>query len=94
MYARLIETETTPARVDELAVAIRRELVTALRGQHGFSGALSLIDRTSARSLLVVLWETELEAGRPLVDCNAPILATFSCSTPLGSTVWEVCART
>jgi hypothetical protein len=94
MYARLIETETTPAQVDELVVAIRCELVTALRGQHGFSGALSLIDRTSGRSLLVVLWETEREAGRPLVECAAPILATFSCATPLGSTVWEVCART
>jgi hypothetical protein len=94
MYARLIETETTPARVDELALAIRRELVSALRGQNGFSGALSLIDRTSGRSLLVVLWETELEAGLPLVECEAPILATFSCPTRPGSTVWEVCART
>jgi hypothetical protein len=93
MYARLIETETTPVRVDELALAIRRELVTVLRRQHGFSGALSLIDRTTGRSLLVVLWETELEAGRPLVECEAPILATFSCSPSLGSTVWEVCAR-
>jgi len=50
--------------------------------------------RRNVERLHRVLGETELEAGRPLVECDAPILATFSCSTSLGATVWEVCART
>lgn len=87
MHARLIESVTEPDRIDELGRAIRCELVTALRGLPGFSGALSLIDRATARSLLVVLWETEEEASCPLVGCDLSILETTSV------TVWEVCAR-
>jgi hypothetical protein len=87
MYAQLIESVTTPERIDELGRSIRCELVTALRGQPGFSGVFSLLDRETGRSLLVILWETDEEASRPLVACDVPPLGT---SPP---TVWEVCGR-
>ena len=98
MYAQIIESGTTPERIDELALAIR-DLVTALREQHGFSGLLGLLDRKTGSGLLVVLWETDDEVARPLVDCGAPMLtalaalAEISCGDPGPPTVWEVAAR-
>jgi hypothetical protein len=99
MHAQLIESATTPDRVDELSEVIRRELVVALRGQEGFSGALSLLDRATGTGLLVVLWETGEEAARPLVQCGAPLLAALAAVAEVStgalraSTVWEVSAR-
>jgi hypothetical protein len=99
MHAQLIETTTTPDRLDELSEVIRRELVVALRGQKGFSGALSLLDRETGTGLLVVLWETGQEAARPLVQCDAPLLAALAAVAEISngalppSTVWEVSAR-
>jgi hypothetical protein len=99
MYAQLIESTTTPERVDELSQVIRRELVIALRGQEGFSGALSLLDRETGTGLLVVLWETGEEAARPLLQCGAPLLSALAAVAEVStgdlraSTVWEVSAR-
>jgi hypothetical protein len=99
MHAQLIESTTSPARVGELDRVIRRELFTALRGQAGFCGAFSLLDRGAGRALLVILWETDEEAARPLVQCGAPLLealaavADISGGDPCAQTVWEVSAR-
>lgn len=99
MHAQLIESTTTPDRVDELSEVIRRELVVALRGQEGFSGALNLLDRETGTGLLLVLWETGEEAARPLVQCGAPLLAALAAVAEVSTcalrpaTVWEVSAR-
>jgi hypothetical protein len=99
VYAQIIESGTMPERIDELALAIRRELVTALREQHGFSGLLSLLDRKTGRGLLVVLWETDDELARTLEDCGAPMLTALAalaeilCGDSGPPTVWEVAAR-
>jgi hypothetical protein len=99
MYAQLIESTTTPDRIDELSRVIRRELVVALREQEGFSGALSLLDRATGSGLIVVLWETGEEAARPLAQCEAPLLAALAAVAEvtsgalLPSAVWEVSAR-
>jgi hypothetical protein len=99
MYAQVIELRLEPERLEGLERLVRSELVPALREQTGFCGALNLTDRGRADSLLVLLWETEDEAARPLAQGAAPfeqalatvteLLATRSCST----TVWEVDAR-
>jgi hypothetical protein len=99
MYAQLIERNVALHRVDELCRVVRRELLTALRGQPGFSGALSLVDRETGRSLLVVLWETDEEAARPLVQCDGPIREALAAIEGLtgadccSSSVWEVSRR-
>ena len=99
MYAQLIETRLEPERLEVLERLVRSELVPALREQSGFCGALNLSDRGRAETLLVLLWETEEEAGGPLVARVASfarvsstlreLLASCSCSV----TVWEVDAR-
>ena len=100
MYAQLIESTTPPGRIDDLTRVVRRELLTALRRQEGFSGALSLVDRETGRGLLVVLWETGEEAARPLVQCGAPLLTALAAVAEVSigdlsaATVWEVSAHT
>jgi hypothetical protein len=99
MYAQLIEMRPEPERLEILERLVRHELMPALREQPGFCGALCLTDREQANSLLVLLWETEDEAARPLARYAAlfgqtvatvtELLASRSCSL----TVWEVDAR-
>jgi hypothetical protein len=86
MYAQLIEFRSDPARLDLVERQIRRDLMAALRGRTGFSGAVSLIDRERATSLLVLLWETKAEAVRSLPRDVFPFDASLT-------TVWEVDAR-
>jgi hypothetical protein len=84
----VIETSIQPDRLELLERLVRSELVPALRGEPGFCGALSLVDRERAAALLVLLWETEQDAARPR------IFATELAGVRLSpSTVWEVTAR-
>jgi hypothetical protein len=99
MYAQLIETRSDPERLTELVRLVRGELVPALRKQAGFSGALYLTSSERAESLLVLLWETEAEALRPLRRGAAPFQQALATVTELlaarshAVTVWEVDAR-
>jgi hypothetical protein len=99
MYGQMIETGVPPKRLDELGDVIQRRLVPALREQPGFSGALSLVDHETGRAVLLLLWESDDEAGRPLADRGAPLLqalaafAELSGMDPGAATVWEVNAR-
>jgi hypothetical protein len=64
-----------------------RELIPLLRAEDGFSGAVNLIDQHTGATLLLVFWETEEEATRPL----PPALAAHVGGVQ--PRVWEVGAR-
>jgi hypothetical protein len=99
VHAQVIRARADRERLDELEVLVRRRLVCALRQEEGFCGALCLVDRDGSETLTVVLWETEDEAARPLVPCDAPFLQVLSTLAELGGSthsscrVWEVNAR-
>ena len=97
MYAQVLASVSAPDRLEELDRVIRDELVPALRTEPGFSGALSLVERETARALVFVFWETEAEAARPLIPCDAPFLQALTAiaafADPSPCTVWEVAAR-
>jgi hypothetical protein len=99
MYGQMIEAGVPPHRLDELGEAIQRRLVPALREQPGFSGALSLVDQETGRAVLLVLWESDDEAARPLADRGVTLIqalaaiAELSSVDPCAVTVWEVNAR-
>jgi hypothetical protein len=80
---------------DRLGRAVQNELLPALRSEQGFSGALTLVRREVGEMLLIVFWETETQALRPLVPALVGFLAEagatgLPCGVPR---VWEVGAR-
>jgi len=91
VYAQALEG-ADPARVKEI---VHRELLPALRTERGFSGALSLADPATGRALVLVFWETEEEAARPLPSYYVALLAALGVRDPdtYAPRIWEVGAR-
>ena len=58
MYAQVIRDEARSARRSETHERATHKLVSAMREQPGFVGAMSLVDRDGGRVMMVVLWET------------------------------------
>jgi hypothetical protein len=99
MYAQLIEGGTTPARRTDMDRIVTDELVPALEAEPGYAGALNLVDRESGDAMMVILWETELQARRALSEYGGAFLkaladiAAISTGTRRPISVWEVNAR-
>jgi hypothetical protein len=94
LYAQVIELPGAEGH-ERLGRAVQNELLPALRGENGFSGALTLVRRDAGEMLLLVFWETETQAVHPLVPALVGFLDEFGAT---GSTtdlprVWEVGAR-
>ncbi len=100
MYAQLIEGGTTPDRRPEMDRLVTDEMVPALEAEPGFAGALNLVDRDSGSAMMIVLWDSEAQARRPLADYGSAFLkalagvAAISTGTRRPISVWQVNART
>jgi hypothetical protein len=75
-------------RSESLNRSIHGELIPALRTEGGFCGALSLVRPETGEMLLLVFWETEDEAARPLLPCLAALF-----DESVLPDIWEVGAR-
>ena len=99
MYAQVIELPIEQEHLGELERLLRFELLPALRAERGFSGATNLIDHQRGKALLVLYWETEDEAARPLATGDAAFQQAFATMVDVlglrwfSPTVWEVSAR-
>ena len=99
MYAQLIEGGTTPDRREAMDRIVTDEMLPALAAEPGYAGALNVVDRESGNALMLVLWETEAQARRPLPEYGAAFLkalaaiAAISTGTRKPISVWEVNAR-
>ena len=99
MYAQVIEGGTTPDYRTEMDAIVTERLIPALEAEPGYTGALNLVDRDSGEALMIILWDDEAQARRPLPDYGPGFLkalaAIAAISTgqrkPIG--VWEVNAR-
>jgi heme-degrading monooxygenase HmoA len=67
MFGRVSTFEGSPDQVDDLSRYAREQVLPALEGLDGFSGALALADRRSGKVLAVTFWESE-EAMRASED--------------------------
>ena len=100
MYAQLIEGGTSPDRRPEMDRLVTDEMVPALEAEPGFAGALNLVDRDSGNAMMIVLWDSEVQARRPLADYGSAFLkalagvAAISTGTRRPISVWQVNART
>jgi hypothetical protein len=68
MYAQVIEGGTTPDHRTEMDAIVTDDLIPALESEPGYAGALNLVDRDSGQALMIVLWDEEAQARRPLPD--------------------------
>ena len=99
MHAQLIEGGTTPDRRTEMDTIVTAELLPALEQEPGYSGALNLVDRDSGNAMMVILWETEAQARRPLAEYGGAFLkalasiAAISTGTRRPISIWDVNAR-
>jgi hypothetical protein len=93
MYAQTLQVGAGTS--ESLTQIICRKLLPALRLECGFSGALSLVDRETESTLLLVFWETEEEASRPFTPEVASLLDGLGVPDPATypPRVWEVGAR-
>jgi hypothetical protein len=96
MYAQLIEGGTAPDRRAQMDRIVSDEMVPALKTEPGFAGALNLVDRDSGNSIMIVLWETDAQALRPLADYGGAFLkalggvAAISTGNRQPISVWQV----
>ena len=99
MYAQLIEGGTTPDRREDMDRIVTDEMVPALHDEPGFAGALNLVDRDSGNALMIVLWDQEAQAKRPLASYGGAFLKALasvmaiSTGTRRPISFWEVNAR-
>lgn len=99
MHAQLIEGGTTPERRLEMDRIVTDQMIPALEAEPGFAGALNLVDRGNGDALMIIMWETEAQARRPLADCGSAFLkalasvAAISTGTRRPISVWDVDAR-
>jgi heme-degrading monooxygenase HmoA len=59
MHARVMTYQIHPEKIEETERIVRESVVSDLRQQKGFKGALILTDANRARSMSITLWETE-----------------------------------
>jgi hypothetical protein len=96
MHAQLIEGGTTPQRRAEMERIVTDKLIPALETEPGYSGAINLVNTTSGEGVMIVLWQTEPQAHRPLADYGAAFLkaltqiVAISTGTRRPISIWKV----
>lgn len=93
MYARVSAYEGGyPEDYDAGLEALRSEVLPALQALSGYRGALSLVERSTGRSLSITFWEDEeaLAATRRTVEHIRERAAAASGSRILDVTEYEV----
>jgi hypothetical protein len=99
MYAQLIEGGTAPDRRSRMDRLVSDEMVPAVKIEPGFPGAPNLVDRDSGNAIMIVLWETDAQARRPLADYGGAFLkalagvAAISTGTRRPISVWQAGVR-
>jgi hypothetical protein len=99
MYGQVIEGGTTPECRTEMDAIVTDRLIPALEVEAGYAGAINLVDRDTGEAMMIVLWDEEAQARRPLPEYGPAFLKALAAiagiSTgqrkPIG--VWEVNAR-
>jgi hypothetical protein len=99
MYAQVVQGGTTLEQRAEMDRIVTKEMIPALQSEPGFRGATNLVDRESGNGMMIVLWESEDQARRPLNEYGPAFLKalanvaaiTTGNRAPIG--VWDVNAQ-
>jgi hypothetical protein len=99
MYAQVIEGGTTLERRAEMDAIVTDRLLPALEREPGYAGAMNLVDRSTGNAMMIVLWEREEQATRPLPEYGDAFLRALAAIAAISTgqrkpiTVWDVNAR-
>jgi hypothetical protein len=99
MHAQVIEGGTTLERRAEMDAIVTEQLLPALDQEPGYAGAMNLVDRDTGQALMIVLWEREEQAKRPLPEYGDAFLRALAAITAISTgqrkpiTVWDVNAK-
>ena len=99
MHAQVIEGGTTLERRAEMDAIVTDSLLPALQAEPGYSGAMNLVDRSTGNAMMIVLWEREEQANRPLPEYGDAFLRALAAIAAISTgqrkpiTVWDVNAR-
>jgi hypothetical protein len=99
MHAQVIQGGAPPEQRSEMDRIVNEEMVPALQQEPGFSGTLNLVDRASGDGMMIVLWESEEQATRPLPEYGGDFLRALASIAAISSgqrspiSVWDVNAR-
>jgi heme-degrading monooxygenase HmoA len=59
MYARIVNVQLQPAKVDEGSRIVKDSIVPAMKNQKGFKGQLFFTQPDTGKAISINLWETE-----------------------------------
>jgi hypothetical protein len=99
MYAQVIEGGTTLERRAEMDAIVTDSLLPALHAEPGYAGAMNLVDRSTGNAMMIVLWEREEQANRPLPEYGDAFLRALAAIAAISTgqrkpiTVWDVNAQ-
>ena len=100
MYAQLVQGGAAPEHRAEMDQIVHEQLIPALHDEPGFSGALNLVDRETGNAMMIMLWESEEQARRPLPEYGSSFLKALASIAAISSgnrapiSIWDVNART
>jgi hypothetical protein len=96
----VIQGGAAPAQRAEMDEVVDEQLIPALNEEPGFSGALNLVDRETGDAMMIVMWDEEQQARRPLPDYGRGFLQALASVAAISSgnrapiSVWHVNAQT
>jgi len=99
MYAQVIQGGAAPEQRAEMDAIVHEQMIPALGEEPGFSGALNLVDRETGNAMMIVLWDSEDQARRPLPEYGGKFLQALASIAAISSgnrapiSVWDVNAQ-
>ncbi len=61
MYARAVNIQFQPGKINEASRIVNDSIVPAMKGQKGFKGQLLLTQTETGKAISINLWETEID---------------------------------
>ena len=100
MYAQVIQGGAAPEQRQAMDAIVHEQMIPALGDEPGFTGALNLVDRDTGNAMMVVIWQEEEQARRPLPEYGRKFLQALASIAAISSgnrapiSIWDVNAST
>jgi hypothetical protein len=99
MYAQVVQGGASLENRGEMDRIVIEEMIPALEQEPGYAGAVNLVDRETGNGMMLILWDEEEQARRPLPQYGQAFLRALASIAAITSgnrapiSVWEVNAR-